>query len=115
MFDLTDRTALVTGATGGIGAAIARAMHAKGAVVAISGRRGDKLDALAGQLAGRVHVFPCDIANKEEVEALIPAAQQAMGHVDILVLHAHEQLVAGDAGIVDEDIHVTHRLLGCRN
>ena len=88
MFDLTDRTALVTGATGGIGAAIARAMHAKGAVVAISGRRGDKLDALAGQLAGRVHVFPCDIANKEEVEALIPAAQQAMGHVDILVNNA---------------------------
>jgi 3-oxoacyl-[acyl-carrier protein] reductase len=53
MFDLTDRTALVTGATGGIGAAIARIMHAKGAVVAISGRRGDLLDGLAGQLAGR--------------------------------------------------------------
>jgi 3-oxoacyl-[acyl-carrier protein] reductase len=64
MFDLTDRTALVTGATGGMGAAIARAFHAKGAVVAISGRRGDLLDALAGQLGGRVHVLPCDIANK---------------------------------------------------
>jgi 3-oxoacyl-[acyl-carrier protein] reductase len=88
MFDLTDRTALVTGATGGIGAAIAREMHAKGAVVAISGRRGDMLDALAGQLSGRVHVFPCDIASKEEVEALVPAAEQAMGHVDILVNNA---------------------------
>jgi 3-oxoacyl-[acyl-carrier protein] reductase len=88
MFDLTDRTALVTGATGGIGAAIAREMHAKGAVVAISGRRGDRLDALAGQLSGRVHVFPCDIASKEEVETLVPAAEQAMGHVDILVNNA---------------------------
>jgi len=88
MFDLTGRTALVTGATGGIGAAIAREMHAKGAVVAISGRRGDMLDALAGQLSGRVHVFSCDIASKEEVEALVPAAEQAMGHVDILVNNA---------------------------
>jgi 3-oxoacyl-[acyl-carrier protein] reductase len=88
MFDLTDRTALVTGATGGLGAAIARAMHAKGAVVAISGRRGDMLDALAGQLAGRVHVLPCDIADKTDVEALVPAAEQAMGHLDILVNNA---------------------------
>jgi 3-oxoacyl-[acyl-carrier protein] reductase len=88
MFDLTDRTALVTGATGGIGAAIARTMHAKGAVVAISGRRGDMLDALAGQLAGRVHVLPCDIADKADVEALVPAAEQAMGHLDILVNNA---------------------------
>ena len=77
MFDLTDRTVLVTGATGGIGAAIARMMHAKGAVVAISGRRGDLLDGLAGQLAGRVHVLPCDVANKEDVESLVPAAEKA--------------------------------------
>ena len=88
MFDLTDRTALVTGATGGIGAAIARTMHAKGAVIAISGRRGDMLDALAGQLAGRVHVLPCDIADKADVEALVPAAEQAMGHLDILINNA---------------------------
>ena len=96
MFDLTDRTALVTGATGGIGAAIARTMHAKGAVIAISGRRGDMLDALAGQLAGRVHVLPCDIADKADVEALVPAAEQAMGHLDILVNNAgitRDQLV----------------------
>jgi 3-oxoacyl-[acyl-carrier protein] reductase len=88
MFDLTGRTALITGATGGIGASIARAMHAKGAVVAISGRRGDRLDALAGQLAGRVHVFACDIAKNEEAEALVPAVEQAMGHIDILVNNA---------------------------
>jgi 3-oxoacyl-[acyl-carrier protein] reductase len=88
MFDLNDRTALVTGATGDIGAAIARMMHAKGAVVAISGRRGDLLDSLAGQLAGRVHVLPCDIANREDVEGLVPAAEKAMGHVDILVNNA---------------------------
>jgi 3-oxoacyl-[acyl-carrier protein] reductase len=63
-------------------------MHAKGAVIAISGRRGDMLDALAGQLAGRVHVLPCDIADKADVEALVPAAEQAMGHLDILVNNA---------------------------
>jgi 3-oxoacyl-[acyl-carrier protein] reductase len=88
MFDLTGRTALVTGATGGIGAAIARTLHANGAVVAISGRRREMLDALAGQLGGRVHVFPCDLADKEEVENLLPAAEAAMGHVDILVNNA---------------------------
>src|SRR5271167_1967645 len=88
MFDLTDRTALVTGATGGIGAAIARAMHASGAVVAISGRRTDRLDALAGQLGGRVHVLPCDLAHRQEVENLVPGAETAMGHVDILVSNA---------------------------
>jgi 3-oxoacyl-[acyl-carrier protein] reductase len=88
MFDLTGRTALVTGATGGIGAAIARALHANGAVVAISGRRREMLDALAGQLGGRVQVFPCDLADKEEVESLLPAAEAAMGRVDILVNNA---------------------------
>jgi len=88
MFDLIDRTALVTGATGGIGAAIARTLHAKGAVVAISGRRGDLLNGLAGQLGGRVHVLPCDVASKDDVESLVPAAEKAMGHVDILVNNA---------------------------
>ncbi len=88
MFDLTDRTALVTEATGGIGAAIARAMHAKGAVVAISGRRSDMLDALAAQLGGRVHVLPCNIVDKAEIHRLLPAAEEAMGHVDILVNNA---------------------------
>jgi 3-oxoacyl-[acyl-carrier protein] reductase len=88
MFDLTGRTALVTGATGGIGGAIARAFHANGAVVAISGTRREMLDALAGQLGGRVHVFPCNLADKEEVENLVPGAEAAMGHVDILVNNA---------------------------
>src|ERR1700681_786259 len=88
MFDLAGRTALVTGATGGIGGAIARAFHANGAVVDISGTRREMLDGLAGQLGGRVHVFPCNLADKEQVENLVPGAEAAMGHVDILVNNA---------------------------
>jgi 3-oxoacyl-[acyl-carrier protein] reductase len=78
MFDLTGRTALVTGATGGIGGAIARALHAHGATVAISGTRIEMLDGLAGQLGGCVHVVPCNLAAKEEVENLVPAAEAAL-------------------------------------
>jgi 3-oxoacyl-[acyl-carrier protein] reductase len=88
MFDLTGKTALVTGATGGIGGAIAHALHASGAIVAISGTRREKLDALAGQLAGRVHVLPCDLSDMADVEKLLPNAEAAMGHVDILVNNA---------------------------
>jgi 3-oxoacyl-[acyl-carrier protein] reductase len=88
MFDLTGKTALVTGATGGIGGAIAHALHASGATVAISGTRPDGLNALAGQLAGRVHVLPCNLADKDDVETLVPAAEAAMGHLDILVNNA---------------------------
>jgi 3-oxoacyl-[acyl-carrier protein] reductase len=88
MFDLTGKTALVTGATGGIGGAIAHALHASGATVAISGTRVEKLDALAGQLAGRVHVLPCDLSDIGDVEKLLPNAEAAMGHVDILVNNA---------------------------
>jgi 3-oxoacyl-[acyl-carrier protein] reductase len=88
MFDLTGRTALVTGATGGIGGAIARALHGKGATVAISGTRIEMLDALAGQLAGRVHVMPCNLADKDDVENLVPTAEAALGHLDILVNNA---------------------------
>ena len=88
MFDLTGKTALVTGATGGIGGAIARALHANGAVVAISGRRADMLDSLAGQLGGRVHVLPCNLAERPEVDDLVPGAEAAMGHLDILVNNA---------------------------
>ena len=62
MFDLTDKTALVTGATGGIGAAIARAFHKQGATVAVSGRQVDKLEALAAELGDRCVVVPCDLA-----------------------------------------------------
>jgi 3-oxoacyl-[acyl-carrier protein] reductase len=88
MFDLTGRKALVTGATGGIGGAIAKALHAQGATVAISGTRRDALDALAGELGERVHVLPCDLADSEAVEKLVPQAEEAMGGLDILVANA---------------------------
>src|SRR5216683_2556400 len=88
MFDFTGRTALVTGATGGIGGAIAHTLHANGATVAISGTRIEMLDALAGRLGGRVHVVRCNLADKEDVENLVPAAEAAMGHLDILVNNA---------------------------
>ena len=88
MFDLTGKNALVTGASGGIGGAIARALHAQGATVAISGTRRDALDALASELAGRVHVLTCDLADKDAVEALVPACESAMSKLDILVANA---------------------------
>ena len=89
MFDLSGRTALVTGATGGIGGAIARALHRQGASVAISGTRPDALLALADQLAERVHVLPCNLGDRTEVEALVPAAEAALGGtLDILVNNA---------------------------
>ena len=88
MFELNGLTALVTGATGGLGGAMARALHAQGATVAISGTRREALEALAGELGERVHVLPCDLSNKEQVEALVPAAETAMGQLDILVNNA---------------------------
>ena len=88
MFDLTGKTALVTGATGGLGGAIARALHAQGATVTLSGTRREALEALAAELGGRVHIAPCNLADKAEVEALVPAAEAAMGQLDILVNNA---------------------------
>ena len=88
MFDLSAKTALVTGATGAIGGAIARALHAQGATVAISGTRRDVLDALAADLKERVHVLPCDLADKDAVEALVPSAEEKMTRLDILVANA---------------------------
>src|SRR5215212_32916 len=88
MFDLTGKTALVTGATGGIGAAIARTLHQQGAVVAVSGTRREVLDQLARELKERVHVLPCDLADKDLVEALVPQSEEAMGKLDILVANA---------------------------
>jgi 3-oxoacyl-[acyl-carrier protein] reductase len=88
MFDLTGRTALVTGATGGIGGAIAAALHTQGATVAISGTRREVLDGMATRLSERVHVLPCNLSDHAEVEALVPAAEAAMGQVDILVANA---------------------------
>ena len=88
MFDLTGKTALVTGASGAIGGEIARALHGQGATVALSGTRRDALDALAGELKERVHVLPCDLADKDAVEALVPAAEAKMEKLDILVANA---------------------------
>jgi 3-oxoacyl-[acyl-carrier protein] reductase len=88
MFDLTGKTALVTGATGGIGEAIARAFHQQGATVALSGTRREVLDRLCGELKDRAHVLPCNLANKDEVEALVPKCEEVMGKLDILVANA---------------------------
>lgn len=88
MFDLTGKTALITGATGTIGGSIARALHGQGATVAISGTRVNNLDQLAAELGTRVHVLPCDLADAAAVEALVPRAEEAMGQLDVLVANA---------------------------
>jgi 3-oxoacyl-[acyl-carrier protein] reductase len=88
MFDLTGKTALVTGATGGIGGAIAAALHRQGATVALSGTRREKLEEIAASLGSRAHVVPTNLSSLDEVEALVPAAEQAMGGLDILVNNA---------------------------
>jgi len=88
MFELTGRTALVTGATGTIGATIARSLHGQGATVAISGTRREVLDRLATELGERVHVLPGNLADAAETEALVPRVEEAMGHLDILVANA---------------------------
>ena len=88
MFDLTGKTALVTGATGTIGDSIARTLHAQGATVAISGTRTEILDQLAAQLGGRVHVLPCNLADAAAVDALVTRAEEVMGQLDILVANA---------------------------
>jgi 3-oxoacyl-[acyl-carrier protein] reductase len=88
MFELNDRTALVTGATGGIGEGIARAFHAQGATVAISGRRTDRLEALAEELGERIVLCPCDLGNMAQVDVLIDDAVAKLGRLDILVNNA---------------------------
>ena len=88
MFDLTGRKALVTGATGGIGGAIARALHAQGAIVALSGTRRPVLDEIAASLGERAHVVEANLSDKDSVEALVPAAEAALGGLDILVNNA---------------------------
>ena len=88
MFDLTGKGALVTGASGGIGAAVAKALHAQGANVAISGTRKEKLDALAKELGDRVHVLPCDLRDRAAVVKLAEEAEKTVGQVDILVNNA---------------------------
>ena len=88
MFDLTGKTALVTGASGGIGGAIAQVLHGAGATVGLSGTRVAPLEALAGVLGERVSVLPCDLSDAGAVEALPKRAAEAMGGVDILVNNA---------------------------
>ncbi len=88
MFDLNGKTALVTGATGGIGAAIARTLHKAGATVAISGTRAGVLEDLKAELGERVHVLICNLSDAADVEKLVPAAEAAMGSLDILVNNA---------------------------
>jgi 3-oxoacyl-[acyl-carrier protein] reductase len=88
MFDLTGKTALITGASGGIGAAIARALHEAGAGVALSGTREEPLEALRGELGERAHVVPCDLNDPASVDALPKQAAEAMGSVDILINNA---------------------------
>jgi len=88
MFELTGKTALVTGATGAIGGGIARVLHAQGATIALSGTRREVLEALAVDLGGRAHVLPCNLAEAAETDALVPRAEEAMGQLDILVANA---------------------------
>jgi 3-oxoacyl-[acyl-carrier protein] reductase len=97
MFDLSGKTALVTGASGGIGGAIARALHKQGATVALSGTRREALDTVAGELRDRVHVLPCNLGDKDDVESLVPRAEEAMKQLDILV---------NNAGITRDNIFV---------
>ena len=88
MFDLTGKCALVTGASGGIGGAIARALHGAGASVGLSGTRVEPLEALAEALGERAHVLACDLGDAQAVEALPKRAAEAMGGLDILVNNA---------------------------
>ncbi len=89
MFDLNGKTALVTGASGGIGGAIAKALHRQGAAIVLSGTREDALQALKGALGSRAHVVTCNLADTASVEALPKAAEAAAGApIDILVNNA---------------------------
>lgn len=88
MFDLTGKTALVTGASGGIGGEIAKVLHSAGATVGLSGTRVEPLEALASELGERAHVLPCNLSDPKAVDALPKQAAEAMGSVDILVNNA---------------------------
>jgi len=88
MFDLSGKTALVTGASGGIGSAIARALSQQGARVALSGTREDALKTVAGEISGEPVILPCNLSDREAVGALVPAAIDALGQLDILVNNA---------------------------
>jgi len=120
MFDLSGKRALITGASGGIGAAIARTLHAAGATVALSGTREAPLNELAAELGDRAHVVPCNLSDPEAVEALPKSAIAAMGGLDILVNNAgitRDQIfmrMSDDdwASVLDVNLTATMRL--CR-
>ena len=88
MFDLSGKSALVTGASGGIGGAIARALHAQGATVGLSGTRVEPLEMLKAQLGERAHVLPADLGDPAAIEGLLKSAEAALGGIDILVNNA---------------------------
>ena len=88
MFDLTGKVALVTGATGGLGEAIARGLHGQGAAVVLSGTRRERLDALHDAMGDRVAAVPCDLADPEQTKTLVARAEEAVGPLDILVNNA---------------------------
>jgi 3-oxoacyl-[acyl-carrier protein] reductase len=88
LFDLTGRTALVTGASGGLGSAIARALHSQGARVALSGTRREALEALAVELKDRAHPAPCDLTDATAIDGLVRTVEGALGSLDILVNNA---------------------------
>jgi len=88
MFSLSGKTALITGASGGIGAAIAKALHEAGATIAISGTRLEALERVKAEVGEGVHILPCNLSSAEDVEKLVPAAEAALGGLDILVNNA---------------------------
>ncbi len=88
MFDLSGKSALITGASGGIGGAIARALHGAGATVALSGTRVEALEGLASELGENAHITPANLSDAESLAALIGTAEEAMGAVDILINNA---------------------------
>ena len=119
MFDLSGKTALVTGASGGIGGAIARALHAQGAAVALSGTRREALEALAAELGDRVAVCPADLRQPEAADALVTEAEAALGPLSILVNNAgftRDGLAmrmqdADWQGVLDVDLSAPFRLI----
>jgi 3-oxoacyl-[acyl-carrier protein] reductase len=120
MFDLTGKCALVTGASGGIGAEIARSLHGAGARVCLSGTRIEPLEALAAALGDRAHVVPCNLSDPAAVDGLVKAAADLMGAVDVLVNNAgitRDGLAmrmsdADWADVIDVNLTATFRL--CR-
>jgi 3-oxoacyl-[acyl-carrier protein] reductase len=110
LFSLGGKRALVTGASGGIGGAIAEALHANGAVVTLSGTRMDALESLAERLGENVHITPADLGDAAAVEALVPEAERVMGGLDILVNNAGLTRDGLAVRMKDEDWQVVMRV-----